>query len=339
MNLESYLSELKAKRLSSSTISNYFKVLRNLQKLKPLEDVTKDDLVKFFSDFKGSDNSILLNQAIIKKFYNDMDKSEIVSWIKFVKPKESLKSDDILTPDDINKMIESTDSHYWKALIAFLFETGCRKSEVQKIRYKDLQDTDKGMIVNIQTMKNSMGFRKVIIPFSSQYIRNLKTYTNAKPNDIVFHLCYSHTYDTLLEIAQKAGIKKPISPHKFRHAQATDLVKRGYNEAIIRKKLGWTPTSPMIARYQHLNDEDVINATLENTGKLPMTAAPRIEIKEAERVTLVDAAMQFSKLTEDNETLKADNETLKTEMETMRKDMEKIQEFIKMGGMEIMKKG
>jgi len=28
-----------------------------------------------------------------------------------------------------------------------------------------------------------------------------------------------------------------MSCYKFRHAQATDLVKRGYNEAIICKKL------------------------------------------------------------------------------------------------------
>ncbi|MCE8425912.1 MAG: tyrosine-type recombinase/integrase [Candidatus Methanoperedens sp.] len=123
--------------------------------------------------------------------------------------------------------------------------------------------------------------------------QNLKTYTASVKDDTVFRLSYSATILDIKQIAKKAGIEKPISPHKLRHAQATDMVKRAYNEAIIRKKLGWTPTSSMIARYQHLNDEDVINATLENTGKLPQNASPRIEIKEAERLNFVDAAMRF----------------------------------------------
>ena len=113
---------------------------------------------------------------------------------------------------------------------------------------------------------------------------------NAKPEDVVFSVGNWASNDMLSKIATKAGITKPVNCHKFRHAITTAIVQPGYNEAIIRKKLGWSPTSGMIARYQHLNDEDVINATLENTGKLPQTA-PRTEIKEAKRLTLVDAAM------------------------------------------------
>lgn len=337
--IETYLTQLKARKVAKKTVKNYEFVLKKLNAFKPLEQIGKDDLIRFFADLKAPDSSILLYQVSIKKFFKDIGKPDIVSWIKPITPKETLKSDDILTTDEINRMIDATESNFFKALIAFLFETGARISEVEKLRYKDFQETDQGLIVHIPTTKTASGYRKVILPFSSQYIRNLKAYVNAKGEDKVFKGGYSHIHITLNQIAKDAGINKHVSPHKFRHAQATDLVRRGYNEAIIRKKLGWTATSSMIARYQHLNDEDVINATLENTGKLPQTAAPRTEIKEAERMSLVDAAMQFSKLTEDNEDLKADNEALKAEMETMRKDMEKITKFIEMGGMELLKKG
>jgi hypothetical protein len=214
-------------------------------------------------------------------------------------------------------MIEATESHFYKAFISFLFETGCRISEARSLKVKDFYDTDQGMIVHIPTRKTAAGYRKVILPFSSQYIRNLKTITNMKKDDTLFKMSEGGIYGTLKEIAKEAGINKPMSCHKFRHAQATDLVKRGYNEAIIRKKLGWSPTSGMIARYQHLNDEDVINATLENSGKLPQTAAPRTEIREADKVTLVDAAMQFSKLTEENQTMKEEMEGLKTRQKVL----------------------
>lgn len=321
-----FINELEAQKRTPSTIKNYNWVLGRLEKFKPLDSITKDDLIKYFKAFDAPDNTLALHYAIVKKYFRFAGKPEIVNWIKKLKPKETLHPNDILTTDDINKLVESTDSLYYKALIAFLFETGCRISEAKSLKYKDFKDTDQGMVVNIPTTKTTAGLRKVIIPFSSQYVRNLKLYSGASGNDIVFKIQLWQTNNMIRIIAKNAGITKPISAHKFRHAQATDLVKRGYNEAIIRKKLGWTPISGMIARYQHLNDEDVINATLEHAGKLPPTASPRIEMKEAERISLVDAAMQFSKLTEENEQLK----TRLDEIEQQRKkDMALNEDMIK----------
>lgn len=310
---ESYIQELKAQKRAKDTIKNEYWVLNTLDRFKPLEKITKSDLMRFFESLDIPDTSLFLFQTIIKKYFKAIGKPELIEWIKKKRPKESLHPNDILNTDDINRMIETTESPYYKAVIAFLFESGCRISEARALKYRDFKDTDSGMIVNTPTNKTAAGLRKIIIPFSSQYIRNLKLYSGLTDDDYVFKIKTWQTDNMLKIIAEKAGIEKPVSAHKFRHAQATDLVKRGYNEAIIRKKLGWTPTSTMIARYQHLNDEDVINATLENNGKLPQTAAPRIEIKEAERLSLVDAAMQFSKLSEENRELKERLETFEQE--------------------------
>ncbi len=330
--VDGYLKKLKGNGYSEKTISSQGSVLRKLEKFKNPDHINKQDLMGYFEGLKKeyADSTFTFVQIVIKKFFIDSGRSALAEWIKIKKAKETLKSDDILTTTDINAMIEATDSIYYKALIAFLFESGARFGEVQLLKYKDFIETSEGIIVHIPTTKTSVGFRKIILPFSSQYIRNLKIYVAGEPDDKVFYIKHCQSDFKLKEIGIKAGISKSVTPHKFRHAQATDLVKRGYNEAIIRKKLGWTPTSPMIARYQHLNDDDVINATLENTGKMPITAAPRIEIKEAERLSLVDAAMQFSKLTEENS-------ALKTQVDTMQKDMEKIQKFIDMGGLNLLK--
>ncbi len=333
--IKQFLDEMRANRLSDVTIKNNSRVLEKLDKFKPVSQITKTELQTYFSGLKLSENNYRTHQIIIRHFLNKIGRPEIVEWMKIITPKETLKSDDILTTNEINDMIDATDSIYYKAFIAFLFETGCRFSEAHNIKWGDFIETTEGMIINIKTTKTAAGYRKVILPFSTQYIRNLKAHVDAKKNSEVFHVKNKQSNDMLHQIAGIAKIKKPISCHKMRHAQCTDMVKRSYNEAIIRKKLGWSPTSAMIARYQHLSNEDVINATLENTGKLPQTAAPRVEIKEAERMSLVDAAMQFSKLSEDNETLKAKI----SEMEEQRKkDMDKITRFLEMGRMEILKK-
>lgn len=303
--IDSYINEMKANGMAHNTIVSQESILKRLDKYKPISSVTTDDLKQYFKALKTemTESSFALHQIVIKKFFWKIGKPELVSWIIKIKPKETLKSDDILSTDDINKMLEATDSLYYKAMIAFLYETGCRFSEAHVLKYKDFMETNEGMIVNIGTTKTSAGYRKTILPFSAQYIRNLKVYVSGKPDDIVFSVCNWQSNNMLHMIAKEAGITKPISCHKFRHGQATVMVQLGYNEAIIRKKLGWTPTSGMIARYQHLNDDDVINATLSNTGKMPITAI-RTEMKEAEKLTLVDAAMQFSKLSEENESLK-----------------------------------
>ncbi len=324
--IDEHLNKMKANGLSEKTIRYQESILRQLEKKYNPRKITKKELIEYFSTLKkeSAESTFALSQIVIRKFFMDIGKKKLVDWIEIKKPKETLKSDDILTTDEVNKMIQNTDSHYYKALIAFLFESGARFGEIQLLKYKDFTETDGGMIINIPTVKTSAGFRKMILPYSSQYIRNLKVYVAGKDDDKVFYLQNCQTNTMLKTIAAKAGIKKPITPHKFRHAQATNMVQLGYNEAIIRKKLGWSATSTMIARYEHLNDDEVINATLQNQGKLPVTAV-RTELKEANKLSLVDAASQFSKLSADLEAAKSQV----ADLLSMKKEWEEVQVLLK----------
>jgi integrase len=259
--LEKYIAEMEANGLAKNTIVSQESILKRLEKYKSLDSIKTDDLKVYFKKLKSemTESSFALHQIVIKKFFRKTGKPDIVQWIVKIKPKETLKSEDILSTDDINKMLEATDSHYYKAFIAFLYETGCRFSEAHCLKYKDFTETNEGMIVNIPTEKTTEGYRKTILPFSSQYIRNLKVYLSANPDDIVFKISNWQSNNMLHQIAEKAGITKPMHCHMFRHAQSTAMVQLAYNDSLIKKKLGWSPTSTMISRYIQLNDEDVIN--------------------------------------------------------------------------------
>lgn len=322
--IKEYLEQLKGNGKSVNTIKTYTAVLKALNNFKPVEEITKGDLITFFKNLKGTDETRRTYQAKIKKFFTDNEKKEMVEWIRFVRPKEKLRADDILTTDDINIMLETTNSDYWRAWISIAFESGARFSEIGALRYKDFKETTEGLIVDIPTTKTASGFRRVILILSAEYFRNLKLYKHASDDDIVFKLKEPRTLIVLKSIARKAGIPKRVNPHAFRHAQATILVQQGMQEALIRKKLGWTPTSPMIARYQHLDDNDVVEATLRNHGKAPKKIV-FTEIKQPEKITLVDAAMQFSKLSEENRELKervAAQEAIQKEQEMRQKEQD-----------------
>ncbi len=305
--IETYLSELEANGRAKNTVKAYRLVLTALNSHKPLESIQKDDLVGFFNRFKGTDASRQLYVVIAKTYFKSIGKPEIAAWLKVKKPKESLRSDEILTADDVNKMIDATDSFYWKCLLALMYETGARiDSELLELKYSDFLETDKGIVVTITTRKTDQGFRKMLIPLSENYFINLRDSVEHKPEDKVFTLKYRQTFEVIQEIGRRARITKPCHPHAFRHARATDEVRKGTQEAIIRKMLGWKPTSAMIARYQHLNDEDIIEAQTNGTK-----TAKRTELKIIEKADIQPIY----------ESLKVENEELKKrvdEMETMK---------------------
>ncbi len=183
-------------------------------------------------------------------------------------PRSKLRPEDILTPEDVDKLIDATPSHFYKCIIAVLWETGCRIGEARTLKIKDLRETDSGLIVSIPTLKNDFPCRNMVLLYSAQYVRNYLAYSGKIGDDIIFDVERSTIHIMLQKIKKNAGIAKPVSPHKFRHARATQMVKQGYQEAIIRKMMGWTPTSPMIANYQHLCDSDVINAQIAMNGEV-----------------------------------------------------------------------
>lgn len=313
ISIESFLKQLKANGKSEKTIYLYGYVLNRLNEFKQLEDITKDDLVEFFTNFEGTAQSKRLCQGVIKKFFKENGKEDLVSWIQLVKVKIITSDKNTLMVEDINKMIEATSSPYWKAYISVLFETGARFGELKACKWSDFGNN----ILEIGTTKTDAGIRKIPLIMSGNYLTVLRMNQEALEDGLIFPKTEGYVRTVLNEIAASAKIKKPANPHRFRHARATDLVKRGTQETIIRKILGWTPDSTMIARYQHTNDNSIVDYM---TG----------ESKEPIAV--------ISQVANPIEDLKKELEQEKQRREKLEKDMEKIQEFIKLGGIELLKR-
>ncbi len=337
MNIQDYLNMKKAQGVEENSIRTYLNVLTHLNSFKDLESITKEDLIQYFNsnDFKNkADSTKNLQFMTIKGFFKDNKKVEIVNWIRYKKVKETLSPEQTLNSDDINKLLEVCDNHYDKALIAFLYDSGCRISEAERIKWKNLDDTTDGIIVHIPTKKTHAGFRKVILPFASSYLRNLQIYSYGKPDDFIFNLSYRSHADRIKKIREKSKINKPFTCHKLRHSQATQLVKDGVQEAIIRKKLGWSATSTMIARYQHHSDDDVVNATKKQHGIIEDVHKPA-KIDQPEKLSITSATGQLFELQENNDALNNELENLKTDVnnqamlnEKLLKEMESMKKFM-----------
>lgn len=317
--LNEFLNELKINGRSKRTITLYTSILKYAEKYKDLSTWNKGDINSFMLKLQEegySKATLELNKLFLRKFFKWTNKPEIVAHLTVKLPKNNLRRDEILTVEDINKLIDTTESPMYKAYIATLFESGAREGETLALTFNDIQETDKGIILSIPQTKTGTDRRRVLLPFATQYIRNHIAYRGLSKGDYLFPgrvkgeaLSHTQSWRMLKQIADKAGIDKPMSAHKFRHAQATDMVLRNYQESVIRKKLGWTGDSRMIARYEHIVDDDVINATAEKAG----TNIPRQPIgmlKQPDVSEITNAAMQ--KLSDENEDLKRELEDLKS---------------------------
>ena len=70
----------------------------------------------------------------------------------------------------------------------------------------------------------------------------------------------------MLKIAAiRAGIKKRIYPHLFRHSRASYYANR-LTEQQLKVFFGWTGDSKMAATYVHLSGRDIDNAILQANG-------------------------------------------------------------------------
>jgi len=88
------------------------------------------------------------------------------------------------------------------------------------------------------------------------------------PNNNKKEVSYNTIRQLIGEIAEKAGIKKRVNPHSFRHARATHLANI-LTESQMKQYLGWTQGSKMAAIYVHLSGRDVDNTILEMHGMKP----------------------------------------------------------------------
>jgi len=207
-----------------------------------------------------------------------------VSWIKTCyRGVKSRHEKEVLSRDEAQNMIKVSKNIRTKALIAILFESGMRAGELLGMKNSQLvfHDDFCEFVCDGKT-----GKRPVILvksyPFLSQWLDYAETRRKdipAKYKDIVWlnMMNFGHTGITplsrdglrnLLKYAgERAGIKKRVWTHGFRHSSATDFAKQGYNETELRLKYGWTATSNIPSNYTHYKHDELKNKILRHSGK------------------------------------------------------------------------
>lgn len=164
-----------------------------------------------------------------------------------------------------------------RALISVIYESGGRVGELVKVNNEDVQPTDYGFRIWVE---GKTGRRPIPIIDSAKYLLDwANVHPRAEETEAPLfvslsartygkRLSRSSLYNIVRKLAKKAGIKKRVYPHLFRHTRSTELVGMT-SEAYLRKIQGWTKTSRMPALYVHLSGKDVEREVLRIHGITP----------------------------------------------------------------------
>jgi site-specific recombinase XerD/ribosomal protein L40E len=281
-----YTELMEAKGLKPSAITKdlyslYF-VAKNIG--KNFKDATRQDTIKLcslISSKEWTEKTKATHRVGLKKFFKWIygmegknEYPEVVSWMNTTIKKSRTKlPEDLITEEEVEKMLQAADSTRDKALTLLLYETGARIGEILNVRIKHIRFQDGP--ASYMMLNGKTGMRRVTIvastPLLASYV-DVHPFKN-DPEQFLFltksnhmngrrgytQLTYAGAAKIVKTLAQKAGVKKRIHPHLFRHSSATRAAKF-LTEAQMKTFYGWTSGSNMPAIYVHLSGRDTEDA-------------------------------------------------------------------------------
>jgi len=278
-----FLYELVAKGYSFARVNRYmFSICSQARSLgKPYTSVNESDIKAWLLKFQNSDYSDWTKYTVliqIRKFLRWLGKEKEAAWIKPRSPKHNKLPEEILTEEEIKRLAEAAYTTRDKAFILALYDSGLRIGEFLPLKLKHVQFYKYGAELRVE---GKTGQRRVRIIASTIALQKwieehpakndpeaylwCKIPTPNNPKFKINHLSYFFINRLLKDLAEKAGIKKKVNPHAFRHARAT-FMARHLTEAQMKEYFGWKQSSDMAAIYVHLSGRDVDNSILKIYG-------------------------------------------------------------------------
>ncbi len=251
-----YLEYLKyERRVSLNTIDSYGENLlllsnsvnKNLIKLK------KNDIKKFLDDTLSTPRTKAHYLTVFNSFYKYlvfMDKIENNPCDGIKAPKLEKKLPNYLTSEEIDKLfnirLTKPIDYRNKAMLEIIYATGARISEITSLELKQINFEE--CIIRV----TGKGKKDRIIPIGNTALEALKLYVNNYRAFLVKNITCDYVFlnkngtkisrqgffKILKDLANKAGIKKEISPHTLRHSFATNLLNNGADLRVIQELLG-----------------------------------------------------------------------------------------------------
>lgn len=222
-----------------------------------------------------SDASVNRELACLKSIFNkaiewQKIKESPASRIKLFKERNARTR--YLTEGELSRLLEQS-SERLKAVIIIAINTGMRKSEMQNLRWEDINFT-----TNLITLEHTKNGERRYIPINETVKKILLDQKEFGKSEYVFIKSNGEPYNVRksFETALKKADIKDFRWHDCRHTCASYLVMRGVDLNTVRELLGHKSLE-MTLRYSHLSQSHMLNAVQKlNSVFLPTSATAEV---------------------------------------------------------------
>jgi len=280
--LNSFYLYLKGKRYSASTISTYTHFMADFIGFN-----TKNEL----NNLTSKDVDLFIESVFIEREYSISTQRQFISALKLFtvfyphtqidnlvleRPKKSKKLPNVLSQEEVLRIISATQNLKHRAIIALLYSCGLRISELINLRLADFNLERKQLIV-----KEGKGRKDRYVSLADSFMPLLSNYYYSYLPKIYFvegnnNQKYSaeSVRQFLRKSCLKANVKRRVTPHTLRHSYATHLLENGVDIRYIQSLLGHArPETTMI--YTHVKRKDLME--IQNPLDIALQKAQKVD--------------------------------------------------------------
>jgi integrase/recombinase XerD len=261
---KNFVLELKVRGFSEKTIDIYLYYNGRF-----LDFIKKEPRSVTSMDIKSYLNYLVLegleprtvNMALnsLKAYYEGFMGKKLFKSIKRSKIPKNLPN--VLSKDEIRKMIDKTKSLKHKLLIELLYSSGMRIGECVKIKVEDINTAEKLIFI-----KEGKGKKDRYTITSGKFIDDLKKYLSQRKKQSIYifdngygsHASIRTAEEIVKLAAKRAGIKKTVYPHLLRASFATHLIEDEVGIEKIQKLLGHSRINTTLG-YLRTKTDDLKN--------------------------------------------------------------------------------
>lgn len=290
--IQEFISELQASQNIGLARTNkiIYALITWRRFICPFSEMKIFDIYRAISDLKNAKssrdrpykvNTIHDYVMFLKRFslwmiennYSELPKEKIS---KIRPPRANLSTklpEQMLSKEDIQTLLSGCRCSRDRALIALLYESGCRIGEVGRLTWDRVRFDDYGLILTVEDTKcNTQRYVRLVMakPYLSAWRQDYPF--EPEGSNLVFitqrNTPFNHgtVMKILLSLRQKTGIQKHITPHLFRHSRITHLINDGMNESVIKLMMWGNINTPMFQVYAHLTGGDIDREVLGSYG-------------------------------------------------------------------------
>jgi len=213
---------------------------------KDVDQISTSDIRWYLSQFPNHKASTIGRKlAVLKSFFAWLTDEEIVPRdparkIKY--PKGSKRLPKALTIEELELLREGCQTLRDRALVEFLYHTGCRLSEVYGLNRSDINWQEQSARVV------GKGNKERVVFFGAKAAIHLRRYLDLRKDahpavfvtdvGLVRRLSRRAIQYAVQKIADRAPIDKGVHPHILRHTLATLLLNSGADLAAVQDQLG-----------------------------------------------------------------------------------------------------